>query len=368
MTTPLSTRKLAAIAGVSRSTISLALRNHPSIPEATKTRILKLAKEHGYVPDPLLSTLMNHLRTSRKNREVEKLAYFSFWDTPNDWRKCPKESAYFAGACEQAAEMGYEIEHFWAKEPGVTNARLSRILYTRGIRGVILGALPRHLGHLSLNWNHFSCVAMGLTVVKPAMHRVSHAYHDGMTLTLRTLKHYGYKRIGYVNSTIFDQRVKHGWLEAFLGFQHYIPTKQCVPPLLVSEWGYQQHTTEGFAKSPDIGLHALVGARWNPDKFIKWLKQYRPDAIVSTTAHPLAFARELGLRVPEDIGFASLHRLLDSDPWAGIDRLPKTIGAAAVDLVIGQLQNNKFGLPEHAKTVLIEGVWRDGPTIVPRRS
>ena len=68
-------RQLAALAKVSRTTISLALRNHPSIPASTRDRIQQLARQHGYRSDPLITTLMNQLRLSRKKRSVEKLAY-----------------------------------------------------------------------------------------------------------------------------------------------------------------------------------------------------------------------------------------------------------------------------------------------------
>ena len=44
-------RQLAELAGVSRTTISLALRNHPSISLKTRERIQQLADEHGYTSD-----------------------------------------------------------------------------------------------------------------------------------------------------------------------------------------------------------------------------------------------------------------------------------------------------------------------------
>lgn len=44
----ISTRKLAAIAGVSQSTVSRSLHNHPGISKETKERIAALARECGY--------------------------------------------------------------------------------------------------------------------------------------------------------------------------------------------------------------------------------------------------------------------------------------------------------------------------------
>ena len=54
-------------------------------------------------------------------------------------------------------------------------------------------------------------------------------------------------------------------------------------------------------------------------------------------------------------------------PWAGIDQQAKEVGAATVDLVVTQLQNNEFGLPKHPKTMNIDGIWREGNTLLPHR-
>lgn len=48
---------------------------------------------------------------------------------------------------------------------------------------------------------------------------------------------------------------------------------------------------------------------------------------------------------------------------AGVNQHAKVIGAAAVDLVNGQLQRNEFGIPAHPKLVLIKGEWVDGETV-----
>ena len=46
---PVKMTDIARIAGVSSSTVSRALADHPAIPEATRTNIQALAREHGYV-------------------------------------------------------------------------------------------------------------------------------------------------------------------------------------------------------------------------------------------------------------------------------------------------------------------------------
>lgn len=333
-------RELAALAGVSRTTVSLALRNSPKLPQETRERIMELATKHGYVPDPLVSTLMNRLRTNRSMRAVEKLAYLTWWNEPEEWRKSPNECNFYEGARNRAAQLGYELEHIWAREPKMTFSRLSKILYTRAIRGLIIAPLLRPRGHVSLDWQHFSSAAISFTLVRPDVHRVTHGHYGGMLLMMRKLRHLGYKRIGLANFIDQLERVNNAWLAGYLVCQEGMAPRYRIPPLLMREW--------------------------NPKEFAEWLEKNKPDVVIGNTTEPLVYLRGAGYRVPEDIGYATLDRVLEDHPWAGIDQQAQIVGAAAVDLVSAQLQHNEFGLPEHAKTIHLDGVWRDGPTIIQR--
>ena len=62
------TADLEAMARVSAQAVSLALRNHPSIGEATRRRIHQVAQRAGYRPDPQVAKLMHHLRAGRGQR------------------------------------------------------------------------------------------------------------------------------------------------------------------------------------------------------------------------------------------------------------------------------------------------------------
>jgi len=334
-------RQLAVLAKVSRTTISLALRNHPSIPAATRDRIQQLAQQHGYRNDPLITTLMNQLRIPRKKRSIEKLAYLTSWNTANAWHKAPNDIHYHKGACQRAAALGYEIEHIWARQPGITKSSLSTILCTRGIRGVIIAPLLRPRGHFTLNWQHFAASTISYTISKPDLHRTSHSHFSGMTMTLRNLRHKGYRRIGLASLIEQDQRVDHAWQAAYLIHYHDRPPEEQISPLLVSEWNQRQ--------------------------FKAWLDKCSPDVVVSNNTDPFVFLEKLGYRVPDDIGYACLDLTSDS-PYSGIDQLPEDVGRVAVDLVVGQLQNNEFGLPTHARTIQLDGLWKNGTTTINRHS
>lgn len=330
-------RQLAALAGVSRTTVSLSLRNHPSISKATRERIQRLAEQHGYKMDPVVSSLMNQLRTSRMKRTVEKIAYLTSWDTRDGWHVSYNDRNWHSGICDRAAKLGYEIEVFWAKEPGMNASRLSKILYTRAIRGVIIAPLLRAKGHFSLDWQYFAAATISYTIARPNLHRTTHSHYQGMTLALRRLRHSGYTRIGFANLLDQDERVNHGWLAGHLVYQHTLPMRQCVPPLLTE--------------------------KWNLREFDRWVTKHKIEVVISNTLTPLEMAHDMGLSVPDELGYASLDRQ-NLEPFAaGVDQQPYMCGAVTVDLVVSQLQNNEFGLPESPKTLTMDGAWRDGKTV-----
>lgn len=336
-------RQLAVLCGVSRTTISLALRNHPRIPLATRERIQKEAERLGYRQDPVVSTLMNKLRTSRVKRPDEKIAFLTRWMPYPGWEKIHiNEGLYLEGMKERAYQLGYEIEHICSAEHGLTAKRLSQILYTRAVKGVIISPLHEGPGRYELEWRHFATATIGFTVLEPDIHRTAHAHYQGMLLALAELGRLGYRRIGYATSGDQDERVNHGWLGALLGHQKLHPIGERVQPLLAQ--------------------------KFSPAVLKKWIDRQRPDVVLSNWPTVPDMLKDAGLDVPGDIGFASLDLFSDRHVFAGVDQLPKALGAAAADIVAKQMQNNEFGLPQYPMTVQLKGLWRDGPTVRPQRA
>jgi hypothetical protein len=71
-----------------------------------------------------------------------------------------------------------------------------------------------------------------------------------------------------------------------------------------------------------------------------------------------------GIQVPEEIGFAALTHNKETSDMAGIDQRQEMVGAAAMDLVIGHIYRNEYGMPGAMKTVFIDGVWKNGNTVL----
>jgi LacI family transcriptional regulator len=332
-------RELAKLGGCSPMTVSLALRNHPRISEKIRGKIQCLAQKHGYVRDPVVSTLMNRLRVSRGARAVDTLGVLTWWDTPNGERSNIFGRQSHSGICQRAKSLGYEVDFFWAREPGMTARRLTQILRARSIRGLILTTMPRARGHVSLDWSHFAGATLGYSILKPALHRATYSHYQGMIIALRSLKIRGYKRIGFANLILQEDMANDAWLSAYLGYHFRTEGKINITPLLLPSWS-----------------KAKVRA---------WLQKYEPDVVVSNDTDLLDFMKEAGCRIPEKMGFASLD--CAGSIYSGVAQPRERIAEKAVDLVVEQLENNEFGLPKVPKIVMVQGFWQDGPTALAAR-
>jgi hypothetical protein len=124
--------------GFHYSTVSLALRDHPRIPDSTKQIIREAAKGLGYQPDAMLSALCAYRLTKRMPKGQTVIAWITNHQTRTGWKMSACTQDYFEAASQRATERGYQLEIFWLSEPGMTGERMSRILWTRGIQGVLL--------------------------------------------------------------------------------------------------------------------------------------------------------------------------------------------------------------------------------------
>src|SRR2546430_2507830 len=163
---------IADHAGVSRAAVSLALRNHPSLPPQTRSRIQRAAEELGYRPNPLVSALMKYQRSVKITEPTGvTLAFVSKFSHRDRWQSYLSPDLII-GAAVNAQKQGYHLEEFWIGDLGMSNERFWKMLHHRGIRGMIIAPLPSAHGHLRFEWSHFSSVVIGYTMARPGFHRV----------------------------------------------------------------------------------------------------------------------------------------------------------------------------------------------------
>src|SRR3954469_12177796 len=129
---------VAKKAGVSKSTVSRALRGHPAISASTTDKVKRAAEEAGYQANPVVSTVMRRMRGPGTAITLGTLAYLTFEKTADEWRKFSTFKYLFEGACARAHLAGFRIDEIWAHPKVVSGPRLMQILRTRNIHGVIL--------------------------------------------------------------------------------------------------------------------------------------------------------------------------------------------------------------------------------------
>jgi LacI family fructose operon transcriptional repressor len=152
------------------------------------------------------------------------------------------------------------------------------------------------------------------------------------------MKRRRYRRIGLVLSEALSERVDQAWLAAFLLHQNKMIVTERLPALITS-----------------TGDEA--------DQFDQWYSAHRPEVILFSDQPVARWIERLKLRVPADVGLVHLDWSRDVAPLAGLDSDPETIGEAATNLLVGQLQANEFGIPKHEKIVAVRGHWVPGISV-----
>ncbi len=336
----ITTIDIARAAGVSKMTVSRAMRGERGISQATRQRIQTIAEQLGYRPDPAVSELMGHLRKSR-TAGFETLAWLTTYNTIGGWRTNPGTSDIFEGAIAHARLLGYRLEEFSLKIPGMTSKRMSNILYNQGIRGIVLAPLLEHGVIEGFAWQHFATACCSHSLLSPALHRVSVDSCEVFRIAWENLTAHGYQRIGLCVSETDDARLGHRWQGSLLTANRALPGTRRVEPMISDDW--------------------------NPAAVLRWYRKEKPDVVLSHFPEVRDWLQADGIRVPRDCGFALLRQWHTKD-IAGVDHRFPAIGAAAVSLVASELATNQYGIPKVRQSVSIECTWQDGPTLRPLHS
>lgn len=333
-------RSVAKAGNVSVGTVSLALRDNPLIARETRERIKALASQMGYRADPRVARLMSYLQQQKRRTTGEIIAYVTAFAQANVWTESVTWSNYFAGAKAKADELGYRVEHFWLRAPGVTERSFSRVMHNRGIKGLLIAPVPRSHSKMGIDWSRFCTVAFGYSLQEPRVNRVAHNHYHTITTALEQLRARGYERIGLVISPYHDDRVANLWSAGFLTFKGIVEPRRVVP---------------------------LYRDTIEPKTLLAWFKKHKPDAILSDDLSCVNILGKAGYRVPHDFGFVSLDWHERNRLFSGVDQHSSDLGAAAVKHVINALNRDEFGIPHRPETFMIEGSWIEGTSLPPTK-
>lgn len=333
-----SVRALAKELGISHTTVSDALRNNPRVSLKTRQRVQAAARELGYKYNPLAGSIMSEIRRSSVSAFRGTLSVVDLDDTRT---RTPGARVYnellLKGARETAAGLGFKVDHFNVGGGTLTISRLNSILESRGIRAVLFMPVLGKPAISELNWDHLTGIYTDFLIDDPAIHTVCPDHFRSMTIALDKLIQMGYKRPGLVLLAAHDHRLLFRWEAAFTSYLSHQLDQEPIPPLVTGEL-----SREGF---------------------LKWFRKNKPDVVLCHRSEVLDWMAEAGCRIPETHGFCCLNLASAQVNAAGLDLLPQTGGARAMEMLIAQLHRNELGIPERPLTVTYVAQWVDGPTL-----
>lgn len=338
----ISLRDIAAKLGVSHSTVSLSLRDHPRISVAVKEKVRKAAEAMGYRPDPMLAALANYRRGREQHPISACVAWVNAWPSPDDLRHHKEFDFYWRGAFKAAEKYGFRLEEFRLGKD-FSAKRLHQILSARGITGILL---PPHLNvpdWMDFPWDQYSIVRFGRSLHEPACHVVTADQIANTMLAVEKIHERGYKRVGFVTGEGDLSKRGIQFELGFVGGQRLIRDPAPIPVLYLKNGNTAEHT-------------AALG---------DWLKTHKPDAIFTTEPIIAELLKNLGHKVPDDIGLA-VTSILDAKADAGIDQHPEEIGRVGFLMLNSLICDRARGIPDIFRQILVEGSWVDGKSLPPK--
>ncbi len=323
--------------GVDKSTVSLALRNHPSISTAMKEQVRAVGEKLGYRPDPALATLARQRWAGHETGSGAALAYL----VDSRMENFVTHRRFLGAARKRAEERGYVLHEFdLAGYPHIAGA--SRVLHHRGIRGVLVPQLAHTVGPgiLELPAEKFTVVCLDLGWDPVPFHVVGPDTFEETRRVWHEVVKRGFKRIGGAvlahTPHAVDDAVRLG--ASLASQQDWVPVKQRLPLLTT-----HPRDREGF---------------------LRWFRRHRPDAVIGFIPRLHDWLIEDGCRVPQDVAFAALLVVQQERPnVTGCISQSEQIGRGGVDALVAAMAENEWGAPVQQRKLLLQPIWQEGATL-----
>ncbi len=318
-------KDIARELGISPSTVSRALKDHPDISEKTKKAVNALAKEWNYKPNAVALSLRNS-KTNIIGVVVPEIVHHFF-------------SSIISGIQEEAQKLGYNVMIFQSNESYTQEvANVNALLLSR-VDGVLIGMSKEthNLEHLKELLNDETPIVFFDRVCNelPVDNVIVDDFDSAFTAVEHLIKT-GCRRIAHLSTPpellLGQNRVK-GYRQALL--KHKIP----VDEQLIVE-------CDSYAKALEVTPELLN-------------LPAPPDAILAvnelTAAGALKVIKKRGLKVPDDvsvIGFTDGVVSQTSDPeLTTIDQHGFEVGKTACELLLKRIANKEDKIIPKTKVV-----------------
>lgn len=309
-----SLRQLAALAGVSPSTVTRALRNDSRIGAETRRRIQALATQWHYLPNRLTQSLMTG-RSQAIGMLVPSVVN-------------PYSARMLAGVLQQATAAGYRV--IIKESHGHIEESLAAIqtFIEQRVDGVLLDTghlepLPRQT-LLELHSHEIFPIGLDATTVEGAL---DHVHTDERALALAAIDYLlrlRHTRIAFLGRTVSGQWLGRGlymrqaFQQRLLSSQHFLDV-QASPP-------YSDVAIENL-------LDRLCATPTPPTAIIAW-----EDPLAALVMNAL---RRRGRRVPQEVSVLGFGNLLFASlltpALTTFEQHPEQVGEQAVALLLSRL-------------------------------
>ncbi len=340
-------KDIAGKVGISKAAVSMALRNSPRISQKRREEVQRIATEMGYAPDPFLSVLANYRATKGVPKSQGVIAWINHWDKPRQLRGYREFDLYWRGSRQEAKRMGYRLDEILWQTDG-SEKLVEQTLLKRGVLGLLIPPHKPNVNWGDFDWSKFSLMRFGLSVSNPDSNLVTSDHQRAVIMAVKKIHEYGYERIGLTMSEGHDRSMGGNYSGGFRWAQKFLKLEFPIPPM--------QKDLQPAPKSVAEFKAALH----------KWMKKYKPDAILNHYIEVPAYLRALGYRIPQDVAVAGTS-VNDIPLDTGIDQHSKAMGQIAAEMLIKQISLNERGEPPAPCRILVESRWQDGNTLPPRR-
>jgi LacI family transcriptional regulator len=338
-------KDIAKVAGVHFTTVSLALRNHPSIPPTTRNKIRAVADRLDYVPNPVFSALTHFHLNGRVRAEPPRIAYLVNQPLETGPVLYRHHDAFFEGARQQARVLGYEVDLIFVGKGRHDSASLEAYLKKERLNGVVIAAFEPGGDTISLNWNDYTVVKINSLHHEPLAPMVANDQRQDVRLAFQRMLTLGYKRIGLAVGKGDEEGTEYRYSAGYLIEQSSVPVADRVPQLLF----------------PHQATRAVVSKLMG-----EWVRQHKIEAVLCNWSITDELLSEAGFRVPDDVACACLCLLDKNKHLAGVYPNLHMVGAKAISLVTTMLKSGDRDVPEFASRTYVRSYWQDGETAPPK--
>lgn len=327
-------REVAAEAGVSLSTVSLALRGNPRISEPTRRRVEEAAARLGYRPMPAYAALGSRRKLRGGPEDGVPVAV-----VPAGFPRQATASAqrFHRQLAARLGRLGYRMDRVDPRELGNDPPR---VLEARGYAVVLLDQWPNDHPHLRLDWSAFVVLCRGRISGALPFHTVRVDYTAAARELMRRVLEQGYRRVGIAlgrhEPMLEDDRERMaGLLGMYFEKRGRLPR---IPPLdfMIQDKG----------------------------KFLRWLERTQPDIVIGLNDTVWRWLEEASIRLgqpcPAFVSFIQQPRGEVSGMASNIGRMVE----ALAEQIDHAFRHSLFGAPPFPYETVLPLDWHPGTTFI----